>query len=273
MPELPEVETTTRGLAPHLTGQRVAEFQVRNPRLRWPVVADANAQLAGRVIERLHRRSKLMLIQMSGNLTALSHLGMSGSWRIADPSLTPKPHDHLLLSLENGVQARYHDPRRFGSFELCPTDQLDQHPRIRSLGPEPLTDAFDAARLYRLSRGRKAPVKAFVMDNQVVVGVGNIYATEALFAAGIHPKRAAGQVSQARYQRLVVEIKAVLARAIDSGGSTLRDFVNSDGQPGYFAQTLTTYGRAGRPCVGCATPLKSMVIGQRTSVWCPSCQR
>ncbi len=273
MPELPEVETTTRGLSPHLTGQRVMDFQVRNARLRWPVAPDAAAQLTGRRIERLHRRSKLMLMDFSGNLTALAHLGMSGSWRICQPDVALKPHDHLVMTLESGAQARYHDPRRFGSFELCATDAVADHPRIATLGPEPLTDDFDAERLYRLSRGRRAPVKAFVMDNQVVVGVGNIYATEALFAAGIHPKRAAGQVSLKRYQALVVEIKAVLARAIASGGSTLRDFVNSDGQPGYFAQTLTAYGRAGEPCVRCETALKSMVIGQRTSVWCPSCQR
>ena len=273
MPELPEVETTTRGLTPHLTGQRVSELVVREPRLRWPVAPDAASIVSGATITRLWRRSKLMIIELDNGYSALAHLGMSGSWRICQPTDELRKHDHLLLTLSDSVQARYHDPRRFGSFELCLTDQLYSHPRISQLGPEPLTPDFDADYLYERSRTRKAPIKAFIMDNQVVVGVGNIYATEALFAAGISPKRQAGKISKARYQSLVHEIKKVLARAIESGGSTLRDFVNSDGQPGYFAQTLTVYGRAGQSCVECEAVLKSAVIGQRTSVWCPDCQK
>lgn len=273
MPELPEVETTTRGMTPHLTGRLVDSLIVRDARLRWPVLDTTPTIMRGARITRLWRRSKLMVIELDNGYSALAHLGMSGSWRICEPDQALRTHDHLLLNLDNGVQARYHDPRRFGSFELCLTAELAAHPRMAGLGPEPLTDDFTAQRLFELSRQRKAPVKSFIMDNKVVVGVGNIYATEALFSAGISPKRQAGKVSLARYTALTHEIKKVLARAIESGGSTLRDFVNSDGQPGYFAQTLAVYGRGGLPCVECNTTLKSAVIGQRTSVWCPECQK
>ena len=273
MPELPEVETTTRGLSPHLTAQRIESFEIRESRLRWPVDGELSDLLVGVSIVSLARRSKLMLIHLDNQLSLISHLGMSGSWRICDPNETLRKHDHLLLTLSNGLQARYHDPRRFGSFEACPTDQLDVHPRLSGLGPEPLTPAFTADRLFELSRGRQTPIKAFIMDNAVVVGVGNIYATEALFAAGISPKRAAGRIAWDRYLVLVDEIKQVLQRAIEQGGSTLRDFVNSDGQPGYFAQTLQVYGRSGQECLRCERALKTATIGQRTTVWCPSCQR
>lgn len=273
MPELPEVETTTRGLSPHLTGQTIESFEIRESRLRWPVDGELADSLVGARIKRLARRSKLMLVHLEDGRVLISHLGMSGSWRICDPNETLRKHDHLLLTLASGRQARYHDPRRFGSFEWCLAAALERHPRLANLGPEPLTEAFTAKQLFDLSRDRKGPVKAFIMDNQVVVGVGNIYATEALFAAGIAPNRAAGRISLARYQTLTDEIKAVLARAIEQGGSTLRDFVNSDGQPGYFAQTLQVYGRSGEDCVRCQAPLKTAVIGQRTSVWCPKCQR
>ena len=273
MPELPEVETTTRGLSPHLRGQQIESFEIRESRLRWPVDGELSESLIGDQVIELERRSKLMLIHLASGLSLISHLGMSGSWRICDPNETLKKHDHLLLTLASGRQARYHDPRRFGSFEACPRDQLAQHPRLKGLGPEPLTHAFDGHRLYELSRGRKGPVKPFIMDNAVVVGVGNIYATEALFTAGIAPNRPAGRISLMRYLTLADEIKAVLHRAIDQGGSTLRDFVNSEGQPGYFAQTLQVYGRSGESCVRCQGALKTATIGQRTSVWCPACQR
>lgn len=273
MPELPEVETTTRGLSPHLTGQRIESFEIRESRLRWPVDGELSDSLVGVSIKRLSRRSKLMLIHLDNDQTLISHLGMSGSWRICDPNEELRKHDHLLLTLGSGQQARYHDPRRFGSFEASDTAKLDFHPRLAGLGPEPLTPQFTADRLFELSRGRQGAVKAFIMDNAVVVGVGNIYATEALFAAGISPKRAAGRISWPRYLVLVDEIKKVLERAIDQGGSTLRDFVNTDGQPGYFAQTLQVYGRSGKNCPKCEKPLKTAVIGQRTTVWCTGCQR
>ena len=273
MPELPEVETTARGMSPHLVGQRIESFELREARLRWPVDGELVDSLVGVTVRSVTRRSKLMLIHLDNDQTLISHLGMSGSWRICDPNEALKKHDHLLLTLASGRQARYHDPRRFGSFECTATAKLNEHPRICGLGPEPLTDDFTAQRLFDLSRGRKGPVKAFIMDNAVVVGVGNIYATEALFTAGIAPNRAAGRISLTRYQALTSEIKAVLARAIEQGGSTLRDFTNSEGQPGYFAQTLQVYGRSGEQCVRCKSDLKTAVIGQRTSVWCPSCQR
>jgi formamidopyrimidine-DNA glycosylase len=270
MPELPEVETTRRGLLPHAEGRRIDAVRIRESRLRWPVPPTLEAELSGRRIERIERRAKYLQFRF-GTGTLLVHLGMSGSLRVVPADIPSLLHDHIDLVLETGQALRYNDPRRFGSFHWIPAGQ--GHPLLESLGPEPLWDEFDGDYLYRLSRGRRAPVKAFIMDGRVVVGVGNIYAAESLFLAGIHPGRPAGRVSRARYAALADHIKSVLTSAIKQGGTTLRDFVGSDGKPGYFAQQLYVYGRAGAPCKRCGSDLRERRIGQRASVYCIACQR
>lgn len=271
MPELPEVETTVRGVAPHVSGQVVTALEVRNPSLRWPVPDDLADLIVGQTIRAVSRRAKYLLFAFdAGHM--LIHLGMSGSLRMVAPSTPLKTHDHLVFSLGNGMQMRYHDPRRFGCV-LWTSAAVDEHDLIAHLGPEPLSDDFDAAYLYKLSRGRKLASKLFIMDSKVVVGVGNIYANEALFAAGINPNKAAGKLTKPACERVVAEIKKVLAAAIQQGGTTLRDFVNSDGQPGYFKQTLAVYGRGAQPCVSCGEVLKEIRLGQRSTVFCRHCQR
>ncbi|MFR0674062.1 bifunctional DNA-formamidopyrimidine glycosylase/DNA-(apurinic or apyrimidinic site) lyase [Enterobacterales bacterium AW_CKDN230030176-1A_HGKHYDSX7] len=270
MPELPEVETTRRGIAPFLEGQRVQRVVVRDRRLRWPIPEDLDVRLSGQRILTVERRAKYLLINAEAG-TLISHLGMSGNLRLVELGLAPARHEHVDIELESGMALRYTDPRRFGAM-LWSLDPHN-HELLARLGPEPLTDLFDGERLYQLSRGRAMAVKPFIMDNAIVVGVGNIYATEALFAAGIDPRRAAGGISRARYLKLAVEIKRVLAAAIERGGTTLRDFIGGDGQPGYFQQELFVYGRAGLPCKVCATPLREVRLGQRASVYCPRCQR
>ena len=271
MPELPEVETTRRGLAPHIEGSKVKQVTVRQPRLRWAVPSDIAAKLEGRVIQSIQRRGKYLLFKNSQG-TLIGHLGMSGSMRICSAGSEVKKHDHVDIAMANGNILRYHDPRRFG-FLLWTEDDPLQHKMLRKLGPEPLSEAFTGKLLHQLSRKRKVPVKNFIMDSCVVVGVGNIYASESLFSAGIRPTRAAGKVSLADYESLAQIIRIVLSRSIEQGGTTLKDFVNSDGQPGYFAQQLNVYGRAGQPCPSCKTPIKSKVIGQRNSFYCPHCQK
>lgn len=271
MPELPEVETTRRGIAPHLEGETIKQLIVRQPQLRWPVPQELPRKLKRQVIERVERRGKYLLFR-TGKGTAIGHLGMSGSMRVL---LAPEPplfHDHVDWELSNGKVLRYTDPRRFGAL-LWTEDDPQAHPLIASLGPEPLSESFDADYLYHLSRGRKASVKQFLMDAHVVVGVGNIYANESLFRAGIHPKRAAGRVGRDRYERLVSEVKQVLGDAIEVGGTTLRDFTGGDGKPGYFVQSLNVYGRGGQPCRQCTTPLLESRLGQRQTVYCKICQR
>ncbi|MAT92526.1 MAG: DNA-formamidopyrimidine glycosylase [Halioglobus sp.] len=270
MPELPEVETTRRGIEPHCLGRRVRRVTVRESRLRWPVPPDLPQRLRGAVIRGVDRRAKYLLLRTArGDL--MVHLGMSGSLRLVPPREPPRTHDHVDIELQGDYCLRFNDPRRFGSLHwLAPGEPT---PLLDHLGPEPLSDAFDGAWLYRLSRGRRGAVKTFIMDGKVVVGVGNIYASEALFLAGIHPGRAAGRVSLARYERLAVQIKRVLTSAIEQGGTTLRDFVGGDGKPGYFAQQLRVYGRAGAPCRACGGPLKELRLGQRSSVYCVTCQR
>jgi formamidopyrimidine-DNA glycosylase len=270
MPELPEVETTRRGVEPHCVGQVVKALVVREPRLRWPVSPELSEILRGQAIASVERRAKYLLFNTSVG-TLLVHLGMSGSLRVMDSAQTPATHDHIDIVLEGGICLRYNDPRRFGSFGWMAPGEA--HPLLAHLGPEPLTDEFDGELLYLRSRGRKGPVKNFIMDGKVVVGVGNIYANEALFLSGIHPKRAAGRISQQRYGTLSENIKQVLTSAIEQGGTTLRDFVGSDGKPGYFAQQLLVYGRAGLPCERCGSPLKEVRLGQRSSVYCVACQR
>jgi len=270
MPELPEVETTRRGIAPFLEGQRVQRVVVRDRRLRWPIPEDLDVRLSGQRILTVERRAKYLLINAEAG-TLISHLGMSGNLRLVELGLAPARHEHVDIELESGMALRYTDPRRFGAM-LWSLDPHN-HELLARLGPEPLTDLFDGERLYQLSRGRAMAVKPFIMDNAIVVGVGNIYATEALFAAGIDPRRAAGGISRARYLKLAVEIKRVLAAAIERGGTTLRDFIGGDGQPGYFQQELFVYGRGGLPCKVCATLLREVRLGQRASVYCPRCQR
>ncbi|KTT48888.1 5-hydroxymethyluracil DNA glycosylase [Pseudomonas oryzihabitans] len=270
MPELPEVETTRRGIEPHVVGQRVRRVIVRDARLRWPVPEDLDVRLSGQRIEAVERRAKYLLIRAESG-TLIGHLGMSGSLRLVPADQPPAKHEHVDIELEFGLSLRYTDPRRFGA--LLWTQDPHAHVLLSKLGPEPLTDAFDGGRLFELSRGRSMAVKPFIMDNAVVVGVGNIYAAEALFAAGIDPRRAAGSISRARYDRLAEEVKKVLARSIESGGTTLRDFIGGDGAPGYFKQELFVYGRKGEFCKLCGTGLKEIRLGQRASVYCGKCQR
>ncbi|MDH4565998.1 bifunctional DNA-formamidopyrimidine glycosylase/DNA-(apurinic or apyrimidinic site) lyase [Pseudomonas sp. BN414] len=270
MPELPEVETTRRGIAPFLEGQRVSRVIVRERRLRWPIPEDLDVRLSGQRILLVERRAKYLLLQAEVG-TLISHLGMSGSLRLVEAGLEAAKHEHVDIELESGMALRYTDPRRFGAL-LWSDDPLN-HELLRHLGPEPLTGLFDGDRLFQLSRGRSMAVKPFIMDNAVVVGVGNIYATEALFAAGIDPRREAGTISRARYLKLAEEIKRILAQAIECGGTTLRDFVGGDGKPGYFQQELFVYGRAGEFCKQCGSTLREVRLGQRASVYCPRCQR
>ena len=270
MPELPEVETTRRGLLPHCRGQRITEVTLRERRLRWPVDPELPRLLRGQRIGDIQRRAKyLKLLLDSGTL--LVHLGMSGSLRILTAPTPALKHDHLDFTLGNACILRFNDPRRFGSVQWFPED-CELTP-LADLGPEPLTPQFDGAYLHRQSRGRRVAVKPFIMDARVVVGVGNIYATEALFRSGIRPDRQASRISAARYERLAEEIRQVLAAAIDQGGTTLRDFVGSDGRPGYFAQQLDVYGRAGEACRRCGAELREKRLGQRSSVFCAVCQR
>ena len=270
MPELPEVETTLRGIEPHLLNRQIARVVIRDPRLRWPVPAEVS-RAEGQAIVSLQRRGKYLLLKLQqGGL--LIHLGMSGSLRILQHALSPQKHDHFDIELQNGVCLRYNDPRRFGAF-LWLEGEMQSHELLCDLGPEPLSADFTADYLYKRSRGRTLAVKNFIMNGHVVVGVGNIYASEALFMAGIHPQRAAGRISRQRYASLAAAIRDVLERAIRRGGTTLRDFVNSDGAPGYFAQELLVYDRAGRDCFQCGAAIAQKVIGQRSSYYCPACQR
>jgi formamidopyrimidine-DNA glycosylase len=270
MPELPEVETTRRGIAPHVLGKTLQKVIVHNRKLRWPVPADLNRQVAGQKVIALERRGKYLLLRLYTG-TIILHLGMSGSLRIL-PCRTPRdPHDHVEFVFPGGRCLRLRDPRRFGAVLYTRRDPL-QHKLLRDLGPEPLSDDFDGAWLYQKSRGRKLAVKLFIMDNRVVVGVGNIYANESLFLAGIHPRRPAGRISLSRYERLAKAIKQVLHAAIRAGGTSLRDFTDAEGRPGYFARKLNVYGKAGQPCPHCGTPIRHLVLGQRATYYCPHCQ-
>lgn len=270
MPELPEVETSRRGIAPWMENRRVTAITVRDRRLRWPVPENFEGELLGQTILGLKRRAKYLLIETDTG-TALLHLGMSGSLRIIDPSEPAGKHDHVDIAMDNGKALRFRDPRRFGSL-LWAKDPA-QHPLLKDLGPEPLAEAFDGDYLWRTARGRRIAIKPFIMSAQVVVGVGNIYASEALFLAGIHPKRAAGRVSRTRMAKLADAIKAVLKRAIKAGGTTLRDFHGGDGEPGYFRQKLSVYGRDEEPCRQCGSPISVIVLGQRSTFYCKRCQR
>ena len=269
MPELPEVETTRRGIEGHLVGQKIARIPVRQAKLRWRV--DLPQGLAGQEILSVARRAKYLLLELPrGSL--IVHLGMSGSLRILPRFEPPGKHDHVDVILLNGKVMRYTDPRRFGSLHFQPGAVLN-HWLLERLGPEPLGDTFDGAYLHRQSRGRKTALKSLIMDQNVVVGVGNIYASEALFRAGLRPNIRASRLTRCEAARLSESIKNTLEQAIQSGGTTLRDFTAADGRPGYFKQELYAYGRQGQPCRLCGTPIKRVATGQRMSFYCPKCQR
>lgn len=269
MPELPEVETTRRGIESHVRGRVVTGVQLRVPALRWPIPPEISGVLPGNAIGAVHRRAKYLLLETAPG-DVLVHLGMSGVLRVLPADTPALRHDHADLLLDDGRLLRLSDPRRFGSLLWQPRGEI--HPLLQGLGPEPLSDGFDGDHLWRLSRGRRAPVKVFLMDQAVVVGVGNIYAAEALFRAGIHPLRAAGRTSRERFHALAGAVRAVLAHAIRRGGTTLRDFLDPDGAPGYFEQELSVYGREGEPCRHCGTPLRSLRLAGRASCYCPRCQ-
>lgn len=271
MPELPEVETTRRGIAPHLVGHSVVSVTLRQAALRWPVPAELPALLQRRKLLAVNRRGKYLLLQFKHGHVLL-HLGMSGSLRIVDVNQPAARHDHVDIRFNNNAVLRFTDPRRFGAL-LWTSEPPSRHDLLRHLGPEPLSDAFDGDYLFTRSRKRKQAVKMLIMDSKIVVGVGNIYANESLYLSGIRPGRAAGRVSRASYHTLAADIKAVLAKAIKQGGTTLRDFVGGDGKPGYFKQQLRVYGRAGEPCQRCGKPLKEVRLGQRSTVYCSACQR
>jgi formamidopyrimidine-DNA glycosylase len=271
LPELPEVETTRRGLSPFIKDQKILSCTVFNKILRYPVTPGLEACLAEAPILDLKRRGKYLLFETpDGHM--MVHLGMSGSMRLVEQGFPREKHDHVEWQLSNGLTLRYRDPRRFGLVIWIENDPMS-HPLLAKLGPEPLEDGFSSDYLYNRLRGRKAPIKNLIMNSQVVVGVGNIYANEALFLSGIRPLRAASRISRHRYGALVTTIKTVLSRAIQQGGTTLRDFVGGDGNPGYFSQSLSVYGRQGQPCVRCGGPLKEVRLLQRTTVYCPRCQQ
>jgi formamidopyrimidine-DNA glycosylase len=270
MPELPEVETTRCGIAPALVGQIIRQVVIRERRLRWPVPIGIEKQLHGQSVLQLRRRAKYLLLETQRG-TALIHLGMSGSMRIAGPDEPLEKHDHFDIVSAGGDIVRFNDPRRFGSLLWAGTSPA-AHPLLVDLGPEPLGDDFTGAYLHDKSVGRKVPIKQHIMNSKVVAGVGNIYANEALFRAGIHPARAAGRIALPRMDRLAIEIRTVLRDAIRQGGTTLRDYRGGDGKPGYFRQQLMVYERDGKACKRCRALLRRSVQGQRATYYCPSCQ-
>jgi len=269
MPELPEVETTCRGIAPHITGKRVTRVIVRNPNLRWRVSGRLVKDLSGQTINAVSRRAKYLLLQTDAG-TAILHLGMSGSLCLVKSTAVVGKHDHVDIVFGK-TALRLTDPRRFGSLHWTRRPP-GQHRLISPLGPEPLADTFTGDYLYQASRNRKVAIKQFIMNSHIVVGIGNIYASEALYMAGIHPQRAAGKISLKKSRLLAEVIKEVLNDSIAQGGTTLRDFVNGDGKPGYFKQQLNVYGKAGEPCISCQVTIREIRQGQRSTFYCPKCQ-
>lgn len=271
MPELPEVETTLNGIAPFLSGQILSSIKVRDRRLRWPVTPGLERKAKGQKVCFLERRGKYILLGLErGGL--LIHLGMSGSMRVLPEDVPPQNHDHFDLRTDAGAVIRFRDPRRFGCL-LWHSDDVRTHPRLKRLGAEPLDQRFNGKLLYDASRGRRVAVKNLIMNGEIVVGVGNIYASESLYDCGVHPGRGCHRISLARYERLSRSIRSVLSRAIEQGGTTLRDFVRADGRPGYFEQRLFVYGREGKICDRCGGEIRKVIIGQRASYFCPNCQR
>ena len=271
MPELPEVETTRRGLLPHLLGRRIRGAVVRNRSLRWPVTRDLGGKLRGEEVLAIRRRGKYLLFDLrSGHL--LVHLGMSGRLSLLPDDAPVRLHDHVDVQLEGSQVLRLTDPRRFGAV-LWLRDPAERHVLLRGLGLEPLEPEFTGEALLRLARGRSVAVKHFLMNGRIVTGVGNIYASEALFRAGIHPLRSAGRISRARWDQLAAAVRETLEAALAAGGTTLRDFASADGAPGYFQVQCAVYGREGRPCIRCGTPIRALRQGQRSTFYCPACQR
>ena len=270
MPELPEVETSRRGIAPFVVGERIDEVVIRERRLRWPVSSEVDEHLPGQTVDSIERRAKYILINTTDG-TAIIHLGMSGSVSIVEADTPATVHDHFDIALGSGKSLRYRDPRRFGSLHW--TADAADHWLLRNLGPEPLSEEFTGEYLRAKSRGRRVAVKQFIMNADIVVGVGNIYASEALYQAGINPRRAAGRIALPRYEALVAAIKAVLEKAIAAGGTTLRDFYGFNGAAGYFQQQLEVYGREDEPCRRCGRPVTAIVLGQRSTYYCKNCQR
>jgi len=270
MPELPEVETTRAGISPHIQGQTLRQVVIRDARLRWPVPSNLAEKVVGKPLRRVLRRGKYLLFEFDHG-AIIGHLGMTGSMRMVAHDEPPAYHDHVDLVF-SAMTLRYRDPRRFGCI-LWQDNPVMAHTLLASLGPEPLSDTFDSAHLVSVCKGKKQAIKSLIMDSKKVVGVGNIYANEALFMAGINPHRQAGRISAVRLSKLVVSCKQVLSAAIKQGGTTLRDFVDSEGKPGYFKQQLQVYGRAGQACVVCNQPLTESRLGQRSTVYCQRCQR
>jgi formamidopyrimidine-DNA glycosylase len=271
MPELPEVETTCRGITPHCLNQSVKKIIIRQAKLRWPIPQQIKKILPGERLNKIERRGKYILLHFNVG-TLLIHLGMSGSLRILPIDALANKHNHFDMLFNNGLCLRFHDPRRFGSI-LFTKDDPYSHKLLANLGPEPLTNAFNSNYLFDVSRNKSVNIKQLIMNSKIVVGVGNIYASEALFLAGIHPRRSAGKISKQRYQRLTDAIKSVLTDAIKQGGTTLRDFTSSDGKPGYFSQQLNVYGREGQSCPQCGNLIKKIILAQRASYYCGKCQR
>jgi formamidopyrimidine-DNA glycosylase len=270
MPELPEVETTLRGLAPYLEGQPLTQVLIRTPKLRLPT--PKAELLTGRTVTRLTRRNKYILAELNDAHTLLLHLGMSGRLTITTQSEPLLKHDHIILTTPK-AQIRLHDPRRFGLFLHIPTATIHQHPLLIGIGPEPLTPAFNPTYLHAALHGKTIPIKAAIMDGKLVAGVGNIYASESLFRAKIHPLTPAQNLAPAHCATLVACIQETLNDAITAGGSSLRDYAHSDGQLGYFQHSFRVYGRAGQPCLVCSTPIASQTVAQRNTFWCPHCQK
>jgi formamidopyrimidine-DNA glycosylase len=271
MPELPEVETIRCGLQPLVVGKRIDRVIVRTPKLRWPIPRNLSQILCGQVVRSVERRAKYLVFRFS-NGSMIIHLGMSGRLRVISRAVDPGKHDHVDIVFHNGTCLRFCDPRRFGALLWSAADPLE-HPLLFNSGPEPLTPGLNSIYLHERSRGRKVSVKQFIMDQRVVSGVGNIYANEALFMAGIHPLTPAGRISRKRYQRLASAIKKTLRKAIAAGGTTVRDFQDESGDPGYFQLQLKVYGRGGKPCFVCGHAIRCIRNGQRSTFYCPKCQR
>jgi formamidopyrimidine-DNA glycosylase len=272
MPELPEVETSRRGIEPHILGKKIKDVVIREFRLRWPIPKSLPDKILKQTVTQVERRGKYLLLRFGSSGTVIIHLGMSGSLRICTASMPAEKHDHIDFVFSNKKILRLKDPRKFGCV-LWTSKPVEQHKLLSKLGPEPLDDEFSSDVLYQKSRKRTCSIKAFIMNSHTVVGVGNIYASESLFLAGINPKRKAGSLSRVRAERLVEAIKQILAEAIKQGGTTLRDFTREDGQPGYFAQKLFVYGKAGEPCAECGKPVKQITQQQRSTFYCTSCQK